>query len=456
MSTSKKLIVPISQGFQERMFVKSGLLDRLLQENIEVIVISPVKLFEEDERFRNIVVNVKLNRIKGTYVSIRKLALWRRRVQGALKNFENNLKKKNKKLWYVQKLFRLIPFPIALFIDKNLIRENTIKTILKEENPDAVLLASPGFSFLDAVVLNEAKILGKKTIVVGQSWDNFSTKGYVNPKPDVMIVWGEQMKDEAINLQGFDPRKIFIAGASHFDAYYNLSRFGKREEVIRKLGLFPERKLIVYGTSPRVHAPNEYLIVKKLANLINTSPNKKIKFPVQMVIRLHPQQVIGEYASQSEVEMYKSLESEYVKIDIPKMKRSKLAWYMDDSEYERLPFLLSHADVAINTLSTFSLDAIAAGVPVISTLFDIVPPEDFFASNKKYFTYLHAKSLIKTGGVKVVNSFEELIEWINKYIENPSLHKKGRERLLKQQLFRIDGKATERISEIILRALKNP
>jgi hypothetical protein len=44
---------------------------------------------------------------------------------------------------------------------------------------------------------------------------------------------------------------------------------------------------------------------------------------------------------------------------------------------------------------------------------------------------------------------EELLKYINMYLENPSLDKEGRKRIINEQCYKLDGRSGERIGEKI-------
>jgi hypothetical protein len=322
-------------------------------------------------------------------------------------------------------------------------RSAAARKLLSSLEPGLVVMASPGFQYPEAILLNEAVKRGHKTAVVGQSWDNFSAKGFVAPKPDLMVCWGERMREEAITLQDFVADKTIVCGAPHFDLYHDLSRFGSRRLVLERLGLDPSRRLIVYGTSPRVHAQDELDIVKRLAEWVQRSPTHgPFRCPLQLLVRLHPQQVIGAYSE--DLASYRSLIGPHVQLDIPRMIQSKADWQMDESEFERLPLILSHADVVVNCFSTFGIDGVAAGKPVICAVFDGDQVRDERSSARRYLGYTHLKGMTSTGGVRVVFDYDGLQQELNAYLADPGRDAAGREALIRTQIYRIDGRSAER------------
>ncbi len=448
LQKAPKVLLAISQGFQERLFLRTGIVDFLTGSGARVIIASP----NEDGRYKaysgrnidNMHFSLQLTRIVNLYANIRRLVLWKHNMEGAILNIKSNLSNKRPKLYTFAVALRKLPWKIRLIIDGYVTRSKKTRDLLDMVKPDLVVMASPGLHFIEAVLLNESVRKGIKVAVVGQSWDNFSTKGYVTPKPDLMICWGEKMRDEAIILQDFKPEKVTICGAPHFDVYHDLGKYGTRNEVFKKLGLDPNRPLIVYGTSPKVHGENEFDVVKRVSEWVRNSKDGGLfDMPLQLLVRLHPQQIIGYYSE--DLNKYYELEDEHVKVDIPKMINGELALQIDESDYLRLPMLLSHASVVINGFSTFALDAVASGVPTICVAFDGDNSLDPKSSMRRYLDYIHIKGLLSSKGVRVVNNYDELYKAINDYLTYPELDLEGRKELLRTQVYKVDGKSAERI-----------
>ena len=51
------------------------------------------------------------------------------------------------------------------------------------------------------------------------SWDNPTTKGPFPLQPDKVIVWNDIMRQEILDYQKIDPRKVIPAGVPQFDLY---------------------------------------------------------------------------------------------------------------------------------------------------------------------------------------------------------------------------------------------
>ncbi len=76
------------------------------------------------------------------------------------------------------------------------------------------------------------------------------------------------MRKEAIDLQGIPAERIIETGTTVHDAFANAERFGSRSENLRRLGLDPERRLILYGTNHGGSFRDEVEVVKRVAEWV--------------------------------------------------------------------------------------------------------------------------------------------------------------------------------------------
>ena len=126
---------------------------------------------------------------------------------------------------------------------------------------------------------------------------------------------------------------------------------------------------------------------------------------------------------------------------------------LDPDDQRFLADLLFYSDVVIYIATTLGLDAAVFDKPQIMVDFDGYEKKVYTKSVARYHDEDHMKKLIATGGVRVVRDEGALIASINAYLDDPGLDHAGRERIVNEQLFRIDGKAGERVAKAILERL---
>ena len=127
---------------------------------------------------------------------------------------------------------------------------------------------------------------------------------------------------------------------------------------------------------------------------------------------------------------------------------------MNSEDIRTLLNTLFHADLFICHTSSLSVDAAVFDKPVINMKFDLGNiSQDAF--NTRFYRMTHYKRAIDSGGIRVVNNEQELVDWAKKYLNNPRTDEEGRARLTREQVQFFDGKSGERIGDFILKALNS-
>jgi hypothetical protein len=129
---------------------------------------------------------------------------------------------------------------------------------LREQAPDAVLitpLLEPGSP--QAEFLRGAKQLGIPTCLCVHSWDNLTNKGVIHDAPDVITVWNEMQREEAVRLHGMPPDSVVPTGAAVYDHWYRWRPSRSREAFAAEVGIDPEKPFVLYVGSSGFIAPDE-------------------------------------------------------------------------------------------------------------------------------------------------------------------------------------------------------
>jgi hypothetical protein len=302
----------------------------------------------------------------------------------------------------------------------------------------------------DACLLHAAVQRRIPVVAAIMSWDNLSSKGLVNPRPDHVLVWSDHMRQEAIDIQGIPPERIIETGSLVHDSFATASRYGSRAENLRHLGLDPQRRLIFYGTNHAGAFPDEVEVVKRIVRWVE---DDALGTPCQLWVRLHPQAVSGPFAVAAEP--YRSLASARVKIEFPPLFDSNLLWDFPKSDLEHLVRVLRDADVVINMGSTLALDAAILDRPVIGIAYDPSGDRPYDQSIRRYYDWTHMANVVHAKAMQLANSPEELRQKIVAYLKDPALDREGRRRIVEQQFGRIDGASSERVVDAISQVLQS-
>ena len=96
-----------------------------------------------------------------------------------------------------------------------------LRRYIRDRSPDVVIitplveLGSPQMDHLMA-----AKSLGVRTALGVASWDHLSSKALMRNLPDVILVWNEIQKQEAIDMHGVAADRVVVTGAHCYDQWF--------------------------------------------------------------------------------------------------------------------------------------------------------------------------------------------------------------------------------------------
>jgi hypothetical protein len=320
-----------------------------------------------------------------------------------------------------------------------------VNSFLREKIIDLMLITTPGYGNGDVFLLHSAVRRGIPVVSSILSWDNISTKCFVNPKPDRVLVWSEHMKREVIELQQIPAERVVVTGPAQYDVFANVTRFGSRSQNLQSLGLKPERRLIVYGANHAGFFRDEIEVIRMVAKWVNEDC---LGVPCQLLIRLHPQSVTGPY--KLDIDPYRALVSDYVKVQVPPVRESSLLWQLPKTDLEHYVRILRDADVVINTASTVSIDAAVLDRPVICIAYDTSEKLPYQRSVQRYYNYTHMENVVSLGAARLARSPDELKQEIINYLRSPDRDREGRNRIVAQQFGRVDGQSARRVVEEVI------
>lgn len=317
--------------------------------------------------------------------------------------------------------------------------------ILAELAPRMVVSTYP-VSMIEASFLLEARRAGVPTTCQLLSWDNITCKGQFPVLADEYIVWGPIMARELEAYYQVDPARIHRCGVAHFDAHLDPGVGTRRHAALRALALDPARPYIFQGMSSPYFAPHEIDIVEWLARAVTAGD---FGDDMQLVVRPHPQNIQGDMADRAWLPRLDALVNDRVAVDYPRLRKSKLAWSMDEGDLPHLAGLLAGCAVCLNSGSTLSIDAIMHDRPVVITGFDAQHQLPWWKSARRALEYLHIAKFVALGGVRVAHSLADLERCIQQYLADPSLDSAGREHARTEQCGVCDGRASGRIADTL-------
>jgi hypothetical protein len=278
-----------------------------------------------------------------------------------------------------------------------------------------------------------------------KSWDNLLGKDALLIWPDRLIVHNEIVKDYAISMHRFPEPRIFVSGIPQFDVYAHPEGVWPKEVFFQRMRLDPKKRLIVYSCMGRWISLHELAIVRLLAEIVQ-EPGK-VAFPSQLLVRLHP-------AYPSDDALMDAIPG--IRVVRPgtvdkhrNPERFDFEFHQDDTK--ELMATLMYADVVMNSGSTMTIDAACFDTPIINIAFDGKMGKDVFVrSAERLLKKDHYAPILASGGVRVAHTQEELVDQTNAYLRDHQKDHEGRQRIVSEQCYLLDGHSGERIGHYIL------
>ncbi len=174
-------------------------------------------------------------------------------------------------------------------LERRLRPPREIVRFLAAEAPDAVLvtplieLGSP-----QTAIVRAAQASGIPVALCVASWDNLTNKGGIREELDLVAVWNEAQRREAIELHGVSPERVVATGANAYDHWFEWQPTTSREEFCASVGIPADRPFVLYVGSSRFIAPNEVPFVVGWLEFLRSHSDPALR-ELGVVIRPHPQ-----------------------------------------------------------------------------------------------------------------------------------------------------------------------
>jgi len=114
---------------------------------------------------------------------------------------------------------------------------------------------------------------------------------------------------------------------------------------------------------------------------------------------------------------------------------------------------LYHLDAVLTVASTMLIDAVALDKPVVCIAFDGKEKLPYLKASGRHYVCDHVQNVVRTGGIQIVYSFEELVDALNRYLKDPQQDAEGRRKIRQEQCYHLDGGSGERAAFAVLREL---
>ena len=311
---------------------------------------------------------------------------------------------------------------------------------LRAYNP-SLIVSSGLFQFEQPALFEAARKLKIPTIAYIPSWDNISTKNRMVYRYDGYMVWSEQVKRE---LHEFYPATkgapVRVIGAPQFDVFFDDRFYQSREVFCEEQGLDASLPIVVYALG----SPNflqEHHGAIEFARRVAAGEIGH----VQLLIRPHPIHDNAELRAMFDGfgPRVRLQESPNAGLDL--IRRSQ-----DTKQISEWINTFRHADVVINLSSTVTVDAAIFDKPVVNLDFDPQPSKaDQQLVKDINHQWNHFKPIAESGGVWLVEDFDQMAQAVKTYLREPALHRERRRWIAEYVCGYIDGRCGERMAAAI-------
>ncbi len=285
----------------------------------------------------------------------------------------------------------------------------------------------------DANLIAAARRFGVPSLGSVRSWDNIQK--HLRTRPDALTVWNALNAREAETIDRYRAAQVTQVGAPQLDVY-----FREPADKPTDIGLDPRKKTLLLATSSFTYESDQTYLVDMLIEAIRAG---EIRHPLQIVLRLHPDDRVGRYL--------KYRHAPEVILDIPERYLATLGWTMTPEDLERMRTLLCQSEVMVNFATTVTLEAAITDTPTLLVAFSSIDPWEMERYVVGLHFKMHYKALVERDLVPIAWDRAQLVDWINRYLDDRALYRQQRSEIVRDWVQFTDGRSGERLGDAILR-----
>ncbi|MDP2676838.1 MAG: CDP-glycerol glycerophosphotransferase family protein [bacterium] len=333
--------------------------------------------------------------------------------------------------------FGKVPFikkRVVPWLYQRIFRGRQYRALFESYRPDLVFISNIAH-FPDPEIATEARRRRIRTLGMASNWDHLN-KYFIPVYADILLTQNAPMKEEAVLYHNYDENKVVVVGFPEHDAILKKKKNAlTREEFFKKIGIPAKSKLILF-ISGSVYCLDEPVILKEISDWIRDGV-----FGPDVCLMVRP------YPQRTEKEKYKELEHD------PRIIFNWLSNWENPEGDLYYQNSMDYADIAISVFSTTAIEAALRDKPVLTIGFDGNSARPYHQSVKRFEHLSHFRHVLDTGSVPVMRSFAELQKGIQRYLEDPSLHREERKKLIDRMCYRVDGKSSSRVVDGMIQML---
>ena len=445
----KKILITINRGTLARNILRTGVLDKLLDNNIMVIILIETKIkdyFKKEFSHPRVIIEQIPNKILGRFRRLFNIIfnglVYTETEKRMLKYGGANKKPAPKYIYYFKHIiFSIISKikllkKIARWIEINILIEKDYDYLLNKYKPD-LIFSSSIYSKPDSILIKAAHRFKIPSISMPKSWDTVGRLFFRAPA-DKIILSNNFIKKWVMNNQLIKNEDIYVVGMPQFDIYFNKKDYLSKEDFCQKTNLDPTKPIILYASEGLWTSWDWYYLKEFITNY-------NILDKYNIIARPHFSNLSEKLYDR--FNKYKNFYLDEKNIRITNMFGD--CWDPTKENMDWLAEVINISDVVVTFMSTFVLDAFVYDKPVINIYYDSNIKNQQIPI-KSLYNCFHYNAVLKEKSVTLAKNSSEVIDWIDKYIKNPSINHEERKKTVDKLCYKIDGQSASRITEAIL------
>ena len=164
---------------------------------------------------------------------------------------------------------------------------------LRQHAPDVVVVSALTYArSRQHDLMKAARALNIPVAAAILSWDHLSSKALVHVAPDMVLVWNERQRQEAVEMHGLPGDRVVPTGAQCYDHWFTRKPERTREAFCEAMGLRPDRPFVLWvhsALTPTPDPPEPHLVVRWLEAL-RAHPDPALR-ELGVLVRPHPERM---------------------------------------------------------------------------------------------------------------------------------------------------------------------
>jgi GNAT superfamily N-acetyltransferase len=164
---------------------------------------------------------------------------------------------------------------------------------LRRQAADLVVLTSLTYSRSQQLdVLKAARAVRIPVAAAIMSWDHLSSKALLHVVPDMVIVWNEIQKREAVEMHGLPAERVVVTGAQCYDQWFTRKPERSRAAFCGAVGLRADRPFVLWvhsALSPTPDPPEPRLVTRWI-DALRRSADPRLR-EMGVLVRPHPERL---------------------------------------------------------------------------------------------------------------------------------------------------------------------